>query len=39
MQPSGWEIEDHAGEVCFIEFVTPDGKRVSLAEESKSPQT
>ena len=30
-----WEIEDHEGEVCFIEFITPDGKRVGLPDESK----
>ena len=30
-----WEIEDHEGEVSFIEFTTPDGKRVGLPDESK----
>jgi hypothetical protein len=30
-----WEIEDHKGEVCFIEFTAPDGKRVGLPDESK----
>jgi hypothetical protein len=30
-----WDIEDHTGEGFFIEFTTPDGKRVGLPDESK----